>query len=180
MNLIKPDFVVPNGFLFAPNGSISLSNHDTVPYADLPTDGVHAIDTGIASRPSNGDPSNTVTLATASNYDWYSYGFGSQRGANVAGGRWVPTGSLHEARWRHTATLLQNGKVLIVGGLAADYVLLDTAELYDPATGTWSAAGRLNAPKSEHSATLLPSGMVLVVGFSDNPAANAELYQRYE
>ena len=49
---------------------------------------------------------------------------------------WIPTGSLniprsgfvHQAG--HTATLLQNGKVLVVGGNSSGL-----AELYDPATG---------------------------------------------
>ena len=47
------------------------------------------------------------------------------------------TGSLTTARYGHTATLLSNGKVLVAGG--NDGVnLLNSAELYDPASGTWS------------------------------------------
>ena len=87
-----------------------------------------------------------------------------------ATGAWSPTGSLHFDYAGHTATLLPNGKVLVVG---------DTAELYNPATGTWSITGNLGTARSGHTATLLPSGKVLVAGgdtgyFGDTNSA--ELY----
>jgi hypothetical protein len=86
---------------------------------------------------------------------------------------------MHEARAGHTATLLLNGKVLVLGGLGVDpypHNVLDTAELYDPSTGTWSVTGRLIASKSGHSATLLPDGKVLVVGQATTAMESAELY----
>ncbi len=90
---------------------------------------------------------------------------------------WVPTGNLRTPRYGHTATLLANGKVLVVGG-ATNGSILDSAELYDPATGTWSVTGRLNAAHADHTATLLPNGQVLVVGGVNivNVLDNAELY----
>ena len=48
-------------------------------------------------------------------------------------GTWTATGSLITARYGHTATLLQNGKVLVAGGYDSDNI--NTAELYDPADG---------------------------------------------
>jgi WD40 repeat protein len=63
----------------------------------------------------------------------------------------------------HNATLLQNGKVLIVGGT--------DAELYDPATNSWSSAGTMNAAHAG-SAVLLPNGNVLLAGAT----ATAQLY----
>lgn len=64
------------------------------------------------------------------------------------------TGSMTQARVSHTATLLPNGKVLVVSG--------STAELYDPATRTWTSTGSPNTPRSDHTATLLANGKVLV------------------
>ena len=89
---------------------------------------------------------------------------------------WVPTGNLNTPRWQHTATRLQDGKVLVVGGVAnGDDPLnvLDTSELYDPATGTWSVTGHLNRPRVGHTATLLLDGRVLVAGGGMLPGALA-------
>jgi hypothetical protein len=97
--------------------------------------------------------------------------------------RWVATGSLNGARSGHTATLLQDGRVLIVGGWNEDEPgRFDSAEVYDPADGIWRITGRMSVPRSGHTATLLSDGRVLVAGGgSNNPAPpevgrTAELY----
>ncbi len=87
--------------------------------------------------------------------------------ASDSAARWVATGDLNVARTGHTATLLSNGKVLVVGGIANygdPWNVIDSAELYDPGTGAWSVTGRLHAARVGHTATLLPDGRVLVVG----------------
>ena len=78
-------------------------------------------------------------------------------------GTWTATGSLATARFRHTATLLPNGKVLVAGGYDIGSYLA-SAELYDPASGTWTATGSLATARYAHTATLLPNGKVLVAG----------------
>ncbi len=95
-----------------------------------------------------------------------------------ATGTWSPTSSMAAERANHTATLLPNGKVLVVGGAGinpAGGTLQETAELYDPATGTWSPTGSMTQGRADHTATLLPNGKVLVVGGS-GAATAAELY----
>src|SRR6266446_7771384 len=89
-------------------------------------------------------------------------------------GTWTSIGNLNTARWPHTATLLSNGKILVVGGYGVDGPLKN-AELFDPATGTWSSAGNLNNARVGHTATLLANGKVLVAGGVDS-GKNAELY----
>ena len=65
---------------------------------------------------------------------------------------------LPNARTAHTATLLKNGKILVVGG--RDDV---NSVLYDLSSDSWS-----NVPTAfnsyYHAATLLPNGKVLVTG----------------
>ncbi len=76
---------------------------------------------------------------------------------------WTNLPSMSTPRQFHTATLLPNGKVLVVGG-HQDYVASASAELYDLASHTWAPAAPMHAARYFHTATLLPNGKVLVVG----------------
>jgi hypothetical protein len=79
-------------------------------------------------------------------------------------GTFTPTGDMTTARAGHSATLLQNGKVLIAGGLSGGFSnsALDSAELYDPATGAFTPTGPMTTARVSPSATLLADGRVLV------------------
>jgi hypothetical protein len=57
----------------------------------------------------------------------------------------------------YTATLLQNGKVLVAAGYNSIDGVLTTAELYDPASGAWTATGNLATARRFHTPTLLPN-----------------------
>lgn len=82
------------------------------------------------------------------------------------------------ARSLHTATLLQSGKVLVVGGESDGGNPILNAELYDPVANSWSFAGSLTNARKRHTATLLPDGTVLVTGGLGDSAtlSSAELY----
>ncbi len=75
------------------------------------------------------------------------------------------TGAMHHARRAHTSTVLNDGRVLVVGGEAGDDLhMLDSAEVFDPSTEKWTELPRLPAARSNHSATLLKDGRVLIAG----------------
>ena len=79
----------------------------------------------------------------------------------------------------HTATLLKNGKVLIVGGWTGRYDLRGSAEIYDPASNTFTPTGNLVIERAGNTATLLADGRVLITGGEDrqeNKIASAEIY----
>lgn len=93
----------------------------------------------------------------------------------------VPTGSMADARVGHTATLLRDGRVLVVGGadLADGIGNLATAETYDPTTGRFTRTGSMTHGRADHTATLLGDGRVLIAGGYGGgtlPLASAELY----
>ena len=93
--------------------------------------------------------------------------------------QFTETGSLNVARAGATITLLDDGTVLLTGGVDASGNVLGSAELYDPATRIFTLTGRLVPPRSSHTATRLPDGTVLVAGGDDgsgNCLSSAELY----
>jgi hypothetical protein len=77
---------------------------------------------------------------------------------------WRETAEMHVARGAHTATLLQDGRVLVIGGELLNRDMLASVELYDPATEAWSELSPLPEPRSNHVAVLLPDGRVLIAG----------------
>lgn len=75
------------------------------------------------------------------------------------------TGAMVAPRSKHTATLLSDGDVLIVGGADGSGALVAQDEIYDPDTDTFTAlAVPLPTRRAEHAAALLPDGRVLVAG----------------
>jgi hypothetical protein len=78
----------------------------------------------------------------------------------------------------HSATLLPDGKVLIVGGMRRNQDFYKSAELYDPATGKFHPAGEMSIGRVGHIAVLLRSGKVLIAGgwIGRGATDSAELY----
>lgn len=94
-------------------------------------------------------------------------------GAPLVAGEVVGIRPMTVARAAHTATLLRDGRVLLVGGLEAGR----TAELFDPQTRTFARTGDLRVPRVAHTATLLPDGRVLIAGgYSGAFLASTEVY----
>ena len=103
---------------------------------------------------------------------------------NAVSGTWksLAVGSLRR-KYGHTATRLENGDVLIAGGLAFT-LTTNAVDIYDPQSMTVSNTGTLNASRMFHTATLLPHGRVLVVGGGNDPNpsftwASAETFTTY-
>ncbi len=83
-----------------------------------------------------------------------------------ASGTFSATGSMTAER-TSAATLLQDGRVLIVAGEIRQpgyFSLPSTAELYDPLTGSFAPTGSMTSARDGATATLLGDGRVLFAG----------------
>ncbi len=102
---------------------------------------------------------------------------------NGGAGSWTVTENMIDERTEHTATLLANGKVLVIGG-KSPHTAPWTAEIFDPdgnaGSGSWTLAPALensNVLFYENRATLLPNGTVLVIGFNTgSPVPMAKIF----
>src|SRR5439155_23748689 len=87
---------------------------------------------------------------------------------------WSAAGPVMVARAGHTASLLQNGTVLIAGGDNSGNPQ-NSLEIFDPAAGTNGAftlaASSLSLPRESHAAAVLQDGRVLIAGGVDGAKA---------
>ncbi len=98
----------------------------------------------------------------------------SSSGAGGGGGEAVvpaadPTGFragplLLPGRTHHTATLLRDGRVLVIGGEDPSGDPIPNVDVFDPVTETFTSLAPLAEPREFHTATLLSDGRVLVTG----------------
>jgi hypothetical protein len=153
---------------FTPTGSMEIvREHHT---ATLLTDGTVLV-TGGGARTSNPN-GQSFSKAELFNHEVFS-----------------PTKvDMTTQRTNHTATLLNDGTVLVTGGFRVDpnpitrrgvITYLPTAELFD-AAGSFTRTADMATPRAYHTATILKDGTVLVTGGVDengSPLATAELYQ---
>jgi hypothetical protein len=94
-----------------------------------------------------------------------------------ASGKFSPVGSMAVGRIGATLTLLENGQVLVAGGITNGFSTAD-AEIFDPSTNKFHETGSLVKGRMFHSATLLSSGRVLITGgeTSGRPIFTSEIY----
>ena len=90
----------------------------------------------------------------------------------------TPATPMLEPRSGHSATLLQDGRILIAGGMRRNQDFYRSAELYNPTTGRFQPTGEMNIARVGHAAVLLRSGKVLIVGgwIGHGCTDSAELY----
>ncbi len=84
-------------------------------------------------------------------------------------GAFTTTGSLATPRAAASATVLPDGRVLVVGGTdfsaATVNAPLASAEAWDPATGLWTTlTATLDTPRAWHAGVLVTDGTLLVLG----------------
>lgn len=102
-----------------------------------------------------------------------------------ATGTWTATTPMVQVRGQHTATLMQDGRVLVAGGGTDTEGCFASAEIFDPNTELWVETGAMSTPRCGHHAALIQrgpnAGMVMVFSGSTvcgacQPVTTAELY----
>ena len=80
-------------------------------------------------------------------------------------GAWLtPEHSLSMGLGSHTATALEGGDVLVIGGEPPNSVDTARAQRFEAAAQRWCLAGELLSSRKQHTATLLENGKILVAG----------------
>ncbi|HYI02949.1 Kelch repeat-containing protein, partial [Hyalangium sp.] len=90
------------------------------------------------------------------------------------------TGKPKLRHYSHTATLLPDGRVFVVGGYDELKRPSSGSELYAPTSQTWTLSASMSQARAQHAAIPLPTGQVLVTGGYGQdgaPLATAELYE---
>ena len=157
---------------FTATGS-SIYVHGYYPTATLLNDGRVLLVGGLANTETASDPAGD-TWPVSSGAETY----------DPKTGTFTKAGPMAFNRNNQTATLLQDGRVLIAGGQpdavsgASGGPILGSAEIYDPATGNFSPAGPMQEARTTHFAVLLSSGQVLLGGGYGGPSSEttAELF----
>lgn len=99
---------------------------------------------------------------------------------NTSNGQISEIGRLSETRASHSATLLEDGTVLIVGGMARNGVFFANADIFDPETNLIRPVkNSMTRKRVGQTATRLLDGRVLIAGGWSNrdaPERSAEIF----
>jgi len=111
-------------------------------------------DGSVLAARGSGDGDLATTISSAERYDPRT-------------GTWSLAGETGAGSVMHTATLMDDGRVLVAGGNGGGIggnVVHAVAMIFDPTTGTWTRTKDLRVPRYGHAATILSGGEVLVAG----------------
>ena len=105
-----------------------------------------------------GDDGSLTPTSALSSVEIYTPGSGGSAGS------WSAAESMQKVRLDQAAVLLDDGRVLVAGGVDASGTALNTAEVYDPTTGHWTLTGTMSAARAGFTMTVLPDGRVVAAG----------------
>jgi len=90
----------------------------------------------------------------------------------------APGGTMVVPRSGHSASLMEDGRVLVAGGTDAAYALTTVSEIYDRATNSWKATGHINLGRTFPEEVTLLDGRILLIGgiIGGNVQSTVEIY----
>ena len=129
-------------------------------------------------------PDGTVLMAGGLPFDFFGPAHASAELYDPVRGLFTPTSDMTTARWGHTATLLNNGRVLVVGGAidlrndVTGWSPISTAELYTPSVLLPPPVLLSLSGEGPGQGAVLHAGTARVVTASD-PAVPGEALEIY-
>jgi hypothetical protein len=142
--------------------AVVVAGCSVAPVSSVPPTGPASGSISSASASVPPSPGSTPTLATSSSLPTLTPS--AELPERASEPRWTAGGTMVVPRRSHVATLLDDGRVLVVGGVDAAGSAVDLAEIYDPETGRWRPAGSMRLARFGATATRLEDGTVLVAG----------------
>ncbi len=116
-------------------------------------------------------PDGRVLVTGGDPFHGFGNGMALSEVYDPTAGRWNPTGHLNNARLRHKAVTLSDGRVLILSGFESSGSSL-AVEIFDPARGQWGLSQPLANTNGFDTVAMLPDGRVVVAfGQTANLAA---------
>lgn len=82
----------------------------------------------------------------------------------LSGSVWTVKSSMGAARALHGQVTLDNGNVLVAGGLKTNYQSTNTCELFQTQLNAWIPVAPMNVPRHSHKLHKLTGGNVLAIG----------------
>lgn len=94
---------------------------------------------------------------------------------------WSLTGAMNSPHSiRPTATVLPDGRVLVVGGWDLNRTATRNTDLYDPAGGLFAAGPAMNHARHGHVAFFMPDGNVLIAAGQNDEGDNLDSFEVFD
>jgi N-acetylneuraminic acid mutarotase len=77
---------------------------------------------------------------------------------------WLPLAPVQIER-QEVAAAASNGKIYVIGGIAANQSILSSVEEYDPATDSWRFVAPLPRPRHHHAAAVVGDAIYVIGGY---------------
>lgn len=153
VSLASAELYLPSLNRWQSTSPLAVPRHDHA--VALLADGRALITGGVSS---SGGPGQPHVTQTAEIYDPNS-------------NAWQPVAPMRQARYNHSASLLPDGRVLVVGGFVPGpfHVATRSAEAYDPTLDEWHPIAPMPTARAVHATAVLADGSVLVAGGVINP-----------